>query len=82
MVAVRKIQTVYYEDGDALWLHILPRQSAREAMTDHDFYVRYDSQEQEEIVGFRILDFSQSVGESTNQGQELAGNALTCDKFK
>jgi len=60
-MVTRKLTVKYCKDGDTLWLHVLPRRRAREAMTEYDFYVRYAAQNQREIVGFKVLDFSHFV---------------------
>jgi hypothetical protein len=58
----------YYELGDTLWIHISPDRPAYEEMTEYDFYVRYDQKNINEIVGFKILDFSHFMSHVDEKG--------------
>jgi hypothetical protein len=54
----KKLAVIYYRGKDTLYLRILPKRPARMDETDYDFYIRYDWDNPEEIVGFEWLDFS------------------------
>ncbi|MGQ9625322.1 MAG: DUF2283 domain-containing protein [Anaerolineae bacterium] len=53
-----KLEVRYYDTKDTLYLRILPKRPARMAETDYDFYIRYDWDDPDKIVGFEWLDFS------------------------
>ncbi len=64
----KKLVVNYYRQGDTLWLHIHPDRPAREEMTEYDFYIRYDRDTPNEIVGFKVLDFSHFAVHLYEQG--------------
>lgn len=49
--------------GDTLWIHISPDRPVLEVMTEYDFYISYDQDNLNEIVGYKILDFSHYIFE-------------------
>jgi len=61
METVKQVIAHYIPQGDHLYIHIKPKRPAAVSETDHDFYIRYDLEEQREIVGFECLDFSKLV---------------------
>jgi len=68
MVSAKKVKLNYYELGDTLWIHILSDRPAYEEMTEYDFYIRYDQENLDEIIGFKILDFSHFVSHVDEKG--------------
>jgi uncharacterized protein YuzE len=53
-----KLEVVYYEDKDILYLQIIPARPAKVGETRCGFMIRYDWDYPEKIVGFECLDFS------------------------
>ncbi len=68
MVISRKVELNYYEQGDTLWIHLDADSAAQEAITEYDFYVRYNRDNPSEIVGFKVLDFSHFVSHMDEEG--------------
>jgi len=68
MGSTKKVKLNYYELGDTLWIHISPDRSAYEEMTEYDFYIRYDQENLDEIVGSKILDFSHFISHIDEKG--------------
>lgn len=58
MARTKQVEIRYSEAKDALYIRALPKRPARMAETDYDFYVRYDWDNPEEVVGFEWLGFS------------------------
>jgi len=61
-VRVEQLEVHYHRTRDTLYLRILPKRPARMAETDYDFYIRYDWDDPDRIVGFEWLDFSRYFG--------------------
>lgn len=68
MGSAKKVKLNYYELGDTLWIHISPDRPACEEMTEYDFYIRYDQENLDEIIGFKILDFSHFISHIDEKG--------------
>lgn len=64
----KKAKLNYYEIGNTLWIHILPDRPAFEEMTKYDFYIRYNQENLDEIVGFKIFDFSHFISNIDEKG--------------
>ena len=58
MAQTKKVEVRYSETQDTLYIRTLPKRPARMAETDYDFYIRYDWDNPDEIVGFEWLGFS------------------------
>jgi len=57
----KQLSVAYYGDKDILYLHILPKRPFVVSETDLGFFIHYDMENQESIVGFECLDFSMLV---------------------
>ena len=68
MVTTKKVKLNYYEIWDTLWIHISPDRPALEEMIEYDFYISYDRDNLDEIVGFKILDFSHFISHIDEKG--------------
>ncbi len=53
-----EIEVSYYRPKDILSIHILPKRPAKTGGGEEDFFIRYDWDDPNIIVGFEILDFS------------------------
>ncbi len=62
MAQTKEVEVRYSETQDALYIRTLPKRPARMAETDYDFYVRYDWDHPDDIVGFEWLGFSSYWG--------------------
>lgn len=56
---IKKIN--YYPEGDTLWIDINLEKPAYESMTEYDFYIFHDMDRPSDIVGFKIIEFSQFI---------------------
>jgi len=54
----KELEVVYYRAKDYLYLHVVPRRPAVMEETNYEFYIRYDYENTNEIVGFEWLGFS------------------------
>jgi len=68
MGSTKKVKLNYYELGDTLWIHLSSERPAYEEMTEYDFYIRYDRENLDEIIGFKILDFSHFISHVDEKG--------------
>lgn len=53
-----QIEVDYFEERDILSIQFLPRRPARMGETSHHFFIRYDWDHPDQVVGFEIMDFS------------------------
>lgn len=58
MAEAETVEVRYSGARDALYIRTLPKRPARMAETDYDFYIRYDWEDPDKVVGFEWLDFS------------------------
>lgn len=54
----KNLKVTYHRAKDTLYLRTLPKRPATMDVTDYGFYIRYDWDNPDEIVGFEWLGFS------------------------
>lgn len=68
MAHTKQVEVRYSGAHDTLSIRTLPMRPARMAETNYDFYIRYDWECPEEIVGFEWLGFSSYVNAQDESG--------------